>query len=343
MSFLQEHYEKVALAVGGLALAGFIGLGASSYTATGGFIKENNGVATKQPQPGETLSKRIAEASSSLTAENTINPLYLDDAEQRQLFMLKSIDLYGKKGSKKPIDILYQGSKPVHPPIPNSWWFDNKLQEVISYENALQVDSDEDGFNNLDEFKAKTNPKNKRSYPELLPKLFGVIVDAHDFKLSFNEGGETSIYLRVQDKIDGIDEEEEFKIGQTAYPKVGNKAKRFKNRFKYLAQKKVKGEFGDEPVVVLKDLFAVKGKQRIQVKRNAPTVVSDLTVDLALTVLGEHKNIKTFKLGETFSLPFGNKDKNYIVKAIDRSGNQFKVTIQKKGGAALVLEVPAKH
>jgi len=57
----------------------------------------------------------------------------------------------------------------VHPPIPNQWWIDNRIDP--GFGDSPQLDADEDGFSNLDEFNAKTDPNDKRDYPSLISKL----------------------------------------------------------------------------------------------------------------------------------------------------------------------------
>lgn len=343
MSFLQQHYEKIALGVGGVSLLGLLVYGYMNYSDSDAFMQENAGHANKTASEAETLNVRIRKARGTFDRVDEVVDVTMKDAP-RDLFMFKSYARYGKKGSKQPLDPLEKDSEQIHPPIPNEWWFKNRLDGVMKYENALKVDSDGDGFTNGEEYAAKTDPSKKTDYPELLPKLFALQVDAHDFKLSFNASVGTDIFLRVRDKIDGFDREEDIKVGESVFERVGAKGQRYKNRFKYVGQKTVKNEFGDNVAAVeLLDTKAVKEKEKIVFTREKPAVVYDLSVDLALTVLGKSSDIQTFKLGQSFSLPFGEATKDYTVKSIVQNGEVYDVTIEKKGGMSVTLQAPQKR
>src|SRR3984957_4313178 len=67
-----------------------------------------------------------------------------------------------------PTEGVYQ----LHPPVPNTWFFENKLGDEILNDDVLDQDPDGDGFTNLDEFSGKTDPHDKNSHPPYVTKLF---------------------------------------------------------------------------------------------------------------------------------------------------------------------------
>lgn len=69
----------------------------------------------------------------------------------------------------KLVNPLEEAGLPIHPPVPNKWFEQNKLDLLDS--NILQSDNDLDGFSNLEEFSAKTDPQNKDSHPPFVSKL----------------------------------------------------------------------------------------------------------------------------------------------------------------------------
>jgi hypothetical protein len=76
-----------------------------------------------------------------------------------------------------------EGGDNLHPPIPNAWFIDNGLD--LSRTDILQVDDDGDNFTNLEEFEAKTNPKDKSSAPRSFTKLQLVAYKPQPFHLVF--------------------------------------------------------------------------------------------------------------------------------------------------------------
>jgi hypothetical protein len=61
------------------------------------------------------------------------------------------------------------GQPPIHPPVENKWLFDYQLP--WDNPDVLQMDPDGDGFNNLEEFLAHTNPLETKSKPFFASKL----------------------------------------------------------------------------------------------------------------------------------------------------------------------------
>jgi len=81
--------------------------------------------------------------------------------------------------------------KPLHPPVPNRWIIDNKLD--ILDNNVLNEDPDGDGFTNLDEWKGlkgdgsdSTNPNDPKSHPPYYTKLRLAQYIKQPFRLLFN-------------------------------------------------------------------------------------------------------------------------------------------------------------
>ena len=67
------------------------------------------------------------------------------------------------------IDLTDPNAPLVHPPISNRWWLVHDINP--SFANSPKRDADRDGFSNLEEYLAKTNPKNMESHPPLIGKL----------------------------------------------------------------------------------------------------------------------------------------------------------------------------
>ncbi len=87
---------------------------------------------------------------------------------ERPVDLFTGIPLFIKSSDpEKALDLLTD--KPVHPPIPNSWWLDNNIYP--GFADSPDRDPDGDGFSNLEEWTVKTDPKNFKEHPPLINKL----------------------------------------------------------------------------------------------------------------------------------------------------------------------------
>ena len=149
MSWFSQNYEKAA--IGGAAIAA-LGLAFGGWIKVGGVKDDftpitNAGGGNDPSVPGADL---ISKAVSSLGLNRKWSQA---EAEGRGVDLFTGIPLYIMRDQPtKPVD-LFRGAA-VHDPIPNIWWSDHHLD--IGFADAASRDPDEDGFTNLEEFKAKT-------------------------------------------------------------------------------------------------------------------------------------------------------------------------------------------
>jgi len=129
--------------------------------------------------------------------------------ERGNLFVSR---LFILKGDKL-IDPI-EGQEQLHPPIPNDWLIKFGLNYTDA--NVKDQDADGDGFTNLEEYNAKTDPKNKASTPPKHTKLRFIKFEQKPFMLVFKgnpdgEGQEFQInannartqFKKLKEKIDG--------------------------------------------------------------------------------------------------------------------------------------------
>ncbi len=101
----------------------------------------------------------------------------------RALDLMTSVPLFKIPGSPDLVDLDAEGGLKVHPPVPNRWWLNNGIDP--SYKNSLKRDADADGFTNLEEFEAKTDPTDFSSHPALISKLRFVKSEYTRYKLVY--------------------------------------------------------------------------------------------------------------------------------------------------------------
>lgn len=164
MSWISENYEKAAL--GGAAVV-LLGLGFLGWQNLSSVEEEFSSTPKGRGNNDATVkgADMVPIAISSFDL-NRVVPKGDDDGRLVDLFT--GVPLFVNKNDlNNPVDL--PESDAVHPPIPNQWWIDNRIDP--GFGDSPQRDADEDGFSNIDEFTAGTDPNDIRDYPSLISKL----------------------------------------------------------------------------------------------------------------------------------------------------------------------------
>lgn len=167
MSWISKNYEKVALG-GTVAVA--LGLAFLGFRKSGAVEEEFGSVSKVGGNNNAAVAgaERIPKAMQSMKLDRAVTQA-LDG--ERPVDLFTGIALFIKSSEPEtPVDLLKDA--PVHAPIPNTWWLENRLDP--GFADSPQRDPDSDGYSNIDEFNAKTDPNNSRSHPTLIAKLMYV-------------------------------------------------------------------------------------------------------------------------------------------------------------------------
>ena len=158
MSWFSKNYEKAAL---GGAVVVALGLAYLGWSKFGG-VEEDFGTGLKGGGNNNTAvagADLIPKALQSMKLDRTWKQA-LDG--ERPVDLFTGIALFIKSSDpEKPVDLLKDA--PVHPPIPNTWWLENRIDP--GFADSPDRDPDGDGFSNIEEFNAKTDPNNAKSHP----------------------------------------------------------------------------------------------------------------------------------------------------------------------------------
>ena len=194
MNWVKLHYDRVLLAVFALALllcAALLFNNVRGYNET--FASLKGQVPQKRTLPVSVDVSKIANAEKKIADPDiwAARPL----GPNRRLPLFVSVP-YIAKSETDPntelvkttlIDPYADGANAViHPPVPNSWIIENGL-DLLS-QNVLDQDNDGDGFTNLDEYNAHTNPNDPKSHPPYWTKLVLTKFVRIPFRLRYDAG-----------------------------------------------------------------------------------------------------------------------------------------------------------
>lgn len=213
-------------------------------------------------------------------------------------------------------DLLQPKSQSVHASVPNTEFFKYGMEGIIGNPDALELDSDGDGFTNGEEFAAGTNPMDSKSMPPFATEDSVKMVwtrvndDKHTLILgsSFPYTGEISISVHdwnngamKQSRSEKWDIKEGDTFGLSSSADSGSLSK---SRFKVTAQ----GEDANGKYLEIEDSYAkVEADKKFKLYPGASKKrdVSDISVVFRMTAgEGKDKPIKEpVQLGEEFAVP----------------------------------------
>jgi hypothetical protein len=346
MSWLSTNYEKAALGGAfaitlGLAYLGYSKL--SSVSETFGAALKGQGNNVTAVAGAELIPKAIASIQLNRTWQEA-------DIAGRKVDLFTGIPLFvASADPEKPVDLLDPAATPVHPPIANAWWIQNKIDP--GFGDSPNRDPDKDGFSNLEEYNAKTNPNDPNSIPSLIAKLMYVKDETLTWVIipSYGEGTKFPFkYVdstRAENKTGSADmiapDGMFFAKGVMAnrFKLLGSEMRKEVNKATNAAVEVTYVKIEDQRPNKLHTVYEVPAP--LNVERVNEHRHYDRTAVLSLEALG--MNGKTFKVEEftEFALPQTAAKKDYKVVKItpetvtveytDSSGAKKTVEIQKGG------------
>jgi hypothetical protein len=319
MSWFSTNYEKatlggaavIALALGWLGWSKLASVDEVFATSISGSGNDN---------PAVKDADLVPKALQSLKLDRTWSQASDGD---RQVDLFTGLVLFVKKDQPdKAIDMLKDA--PVHPPIPNQWWVENRIDPGLS--DSPQLDPDGDGFSNLEEYNAKTDPNNAKVFPELVAKLHYVKDDSLIWVLrpSFEMDGKFPItYEDSKNQKNKTTSGEEVGKGELFFKKAP-----MDNRFKMLGAEK-RSQMNPrinatEEVTIVKIEDQRHNKKGtvyeflspLSEERRNEFLQYDRTAVLDLQAIGYQG--REFKIEEntSFALPPDAPKKNYLLKKV---------------------------
>lgn len=322
MSWFSTHYEKALL---GAAIAIAIGFGYIGWSkfdsmeqAFGivlvGEGNNNTAVANAELIPKALQSMRLVRAWTSI-----------NDGD-RPVDLFTGLPLFIKSSNpEKALDLLTDA--PVHPPIPNAWWLVNRINP--GFANSPERDPDSDGYSNIEEYTAKTDPNNGKEHPPLISKLLYVKDDSLTWAIRPGYGSEGAFPFTYSDNKGKRGRKNKISSGDMIKPQgLFFAIPPMQDRFKLLGSE-VRKEMNKAINLEVEVVWVRIEDQKPNKKGTVYEIPSPLNEDrqkdflqfdrsavLSLYALG--MSGKDFKVEEntTFSLPPGTAKQDYLLKKV---------------------------
>ncbi len=332
-SWISKNYEKVVLGGAVAAALGLAYLGWSRLsTVDEEFVNDLKGSGSNATAVRD--ADLVTKAIVSLKLNREWKQAIVDD---RPVDLFTGVPLFVSAAAPDTtVDLVKKDSAPVHPPIPNIWWLENRLDP--GYGDSPSRDPDGDGFSNLEEYEAGTDPNNSKVFPSLIEKLMYVKDESLGWVLLPTYGSDGKFPIKYEDTTRATNKSDAANLigpGDTFFLKGP-----MKDRFKFLGSE-VRKEMNrainmEQDVTILRIEDQRPNKKGtvyefpspLNDQRKNQFLKYDRTAVFSLEALG--MGGKEFKVEEntTFSLPPGGAKKDYLLKSVTPAG----VVVEKIGG-----------
>ena len=348
MSWFSANYEKALIGGSALIALGVVYFGWNQIQAVEKDFKKTlagNGNQNTAVVHAEQIPKAIQSMQSDHRWTQGID-------DKRPVDLFTGIPLFVNRGEpNKAIDLL--NGPQVHPGIPNQFWLENRIDP--GFADSPARDPDADGFSNLEEFLAKTDPRSSDSHPVLLSKLRYVKDDSITWLLRPGFGSQ----------IDPAKPEMQFSMNYDDSRRRQNKAspaemiapgalffvtEPIKGRFKLLGQvsrieHNPRTNVDTEVIFVrIEDQKPNKRGKIYEIpaplgKGQEPKYTQyDRSAVLSLEALGLEGKEFVVEENMRFSLPSNGSSKDYLLKSV--SPRSIVVEYPAEGGGRKDIEIP---
>jgi hypothetical protein len=342
MSWFSKNYEKALLTAALVIALGLLALGWKKNAA----VAEDFGTGLLGSGNNNT-----AVANADLIPK-ALQSMKLDRAWTQELIGERPVDLFTgiplfikSSAPEKPLDPFT--SPPIHPPIPNLWWLEHRLDP--GFADSPNRDADGDGFSNQEEFLAKTDPNDIKSVPALIAKLKylkdeslawvlrpGYGDDAGKFPFTYEDSKRLTNRIPAGGMV---------APNELFFPK-GPMAQRFKllgHEVRKEISKSTKAEM-EVTIVRVEDQRPNKKGDVYEMPSPLPEerkndfLQYDRAAVLTLEAIGESGKEVKIEERTSFALPFSAPKKQYFLKKVGPSS--ITVEFSDAQGALKTLEIP---
>ena len=276
MNWIRANYDRAALIAAALFLflsAVFIYLRATNF---------RNSIAEMQLEP--SLQKQSSKAKApevEQAKQKLVGPAQWTFSGRSGLFVPEQHFI---SANGQPTTLQ---NTQLHPPVPNEWLEESGLP--ITEGDVLEQDPDGDGFNNLDEWEAHTNPIDKNSHADYITKLKMISLAQEPFRFIF------SSWVGDTYAINTIDHRQ-----PTQFLRIGETIRGTLFKLVKFKEKNEKSKFGTDMDVSELTLENAENKDELTLTKGKTTTSPESVANFLYTWGGDQRF--SAKKGQEFSL-----------------------------------------
>jgi hypothetical protein len=276
MNWIRANYDRATLIAAALFLflsATFIFLRAANFRKT---ITALQMQSSLQPQSSKEKAPEVEHEKQEL-----VGPAQWTFSGRSGLFVPEQhfIDASGQPTTLE--------NTQLHPPVPNEWLEEFNLP--ITEGDVLEQDPDGDGFSNLDEWQAHTNPTDKNSHADYITKLKMISLAQEPFRFVF------SSWVGDTYAINTIDRRQ-----PTQFLRIGETIRGTLFKLVKFKEKNEKSKFGTDVDVSELTLENAENKDEITLTKGKTTTSPESVANFLYTWGGDQRF--SAKKGQEFSL-----------------------------------------
>jgi hypothetical protein len=276
MNWIRANYDRAALIAAALFLflsAVFIYLRAANFRKS---IAEMQLEPSLQKQSSKAKAPEVEQAKQKL-----VGPAQWTFSGRSGLFVPEQHFI---SANGQPTTLQ---NTQLHPPVPNEWLEESGLP--ITEGDVLEQDPDGDGFNNLDEWEAHTNPIDKNSHADYITKLKMISLAQEPFRFIF------SSWVGDTYAINTIDHRQ-----PTQFLRIGETIRGTLFKLVKFKEKNEKSKFGTDVDVSELTLENAENKDELTLTKGKTTTSPESVANFLYTWGGDQRF--SAKKGQEFSL-----------------------------------------
>jgi hypothetical protein len=276
MNWIRANYDRAALIAAALFLflsAVFIYLRAANFRKS---IAEMQLESSLQKQSSKAKAPEVEQAKQKL-----VGPAQWTFSGRSGLFVPEQHFI---SANGQPTTLQ---NTQLHPPVPNEWLDEFGLP--ITEGDVLEQDPDGDGFSNLDEWEAHTNPTDKNSHADYITKLKMISLAQEPFRFIF------SSWVGDTYAINTIDHRQ-----PTQFLRIGETIRGTLFKLVKFKEKNEKSKFGTDVDVSELTLENAENKDELTLTKGKTTTSPESVANFLYTWGGDQRF--SAKKGQEFSL-----------------------------------------
>ena len=277
MNWARENYDRIAVLAGALFL---LVCALLIWRSTSHFSES---FATLQPGgPSKAAAPSANAVELEATAAKLRQPPQWTFSGRSGLFVPEK-HFIGPNGMPATLQ-----TTEVHPPVPNEWL--EQFALPIAEADVLTQDADGDGFDNLEEWRGRTNPTDKNSHPPFVAKLKLKSFKTEQFPIVFASRAGDTFGLNATSLKE-----------PTQFLKIGDVIRGTKFRLVDFVEKVRKNQYGTDLDVSELTIENEETRDRLTLVKELPTI-SPESVGTFVYLWGEPREFAV-KKDQEFSLP----------------------------------------